>query len=68
MWCAARAFMHNSIPFNWHGTQHTLRAGIVRDDRELFHQIIVMCIAHRVIVIVISVKQSTNCHPAPPRL
>ena len=23
------------------GAQHTLRAGIVRDDRELFHQIIV---------------------------
>ena len=22
------------------GAQHTLRAGIVRDDRELFHQII----------------------------
>ena len=24
------------------GAQHTLRAGIVRDDRELFHQVIVL--------------------------
>ena len=30
MWCAARTT----------GAQHTLRAGIVRVDRELFHQII----------------------------
>ena len=38
MWCAARTFMRNIIPVN--SAQHQLRAGIVRVDRELFHQII----------------------------
>ena len=32
--------MRNSIHFNGRTVQHTLRAGIVLDDRELFHQII----------------------------
>ena len=38
MWCAARASCATAYLLT--GAQHTLRAGIVRDDRELFHQII----------------------------
>ena len=42
MWYAACKFMHNtnnSIHYVLTGTQHTLRARIVRVDQELFHQI-----------------------------
>ena len=39
MWCACSC----ATAYLLTGAQHTLRAGIVRGDRELFHQIIVNC-------------------------
>ena len=39
--CDARRARSCAAAYILTGTQHTLRAGIVRDDRELFHQIIV---------------------------
>ena len=38
--CGARRARSCATALLLTGAQHTLRAGIVRDDRELFHQII----------------------------
>ena len=38
--CGARRARSCATAYQLTGAQHTLRAGIVRDDRELFHQII----------------------------
>ena len=38
--CGARRARSCATVYLLMGAQHTLRAGIVRDDRELFHQII----------------------------
>ena len=41
------------------GAQHTLRAGIVRDDRELFHQIIIQYYSIKTLTIV-KLSKKTN--------